>query len=104
MLMNIRMNFIVCIQENNMDELEFQIVTKYVGRLKQELQDEIIDVIWDMGIAVTNAKKLKNGSNVLFLKFNRDNSSMCIIDQKVWGLKTSRKLGLVVVSEQLVQQ
>lgn len=87
-----------------MDELEFQTVTKYVGRLKQELQDGIVDTIWDMGTTVTNAKKLKYGSNVLFLEFNRDNSSVCIIDQKVWGLKTSRKLGLVVVSEQLVQQ
>lgn len=44
-LMNIQTNFIVRIQENNMDELEFQTVTKYVGRLKQELQDGIVDAI-----------------------------------------------------------
>ena len=30
---------------NNMDELEFRTVTKYLSGLKQELQDEIIDAI-----------------------------------------------------------
>lgn len=44
---------------NNMDESEFRIATKYLGDLKQELQDEIVDAIWDMGIMVTTAKKLE---------------------------------------------
>lgn len=30
---------------NNMDESEFRIATKYLGDLKQELQDEIVDAI-----------------------------------------------------------
>ena len=44
---------------NNMDELEFRTITKYLGRLKQELQDEIVDAIWDIGTAVARAKKLE---------------------------------------------
>lgn len=32
-----------------MEELEFQIVAKYIGRLKQEIQDEIVEMIWDLG-------------------------------------------------------
>lgn len=66
-----------------MNELEFQIVTKFVGRLKQELQDEIVYVIWDMGTMFTNSKRLKNGNNVLFLELNRDNSLVCRIDETV---------------------
>lgn len=44
---------------NNMNESEFRTTTKYLGNLKQELQDEIVDVIWDIGIMVTTAKKLE---------------------------------------------
>lgn len=44
---------------NNMEELEFQIVAKYIGRLKQEIQDEIVEMIWDLGTMVTGAKKLE---------------------------------------------
>ena len=44
---------------NNMDEPEFRTVTKYLGGLKQELQDEIVDVIWDIGTAVDRANKLE---------------------------------------------
>lgn len=82
---------------NNMDESEFRIATKYLGDLKQELQDEIIDAIWDMGIMVTTAKKLEEQKQHVFLEFNRDNSLVCRIDQIVWELKTSRKPGLLVV-------
>lgn len=42
-----------------MDEPKFQTVTNYLGRLKQELQDEIVYAIWDMDTTVTMAKKLK---------------------------------------------
>lgn len=42
-----------------MDEPKFQTVTKYLSRLKQELQDEIVDAIWDMDTTVAMAKKLK---------------------------------------------
>lgn len=44
---------------NNMKEPQFRTVTKYIGELKQELQDEIVVVIWDMGTFVARAKKLE---------------------------------------------
>ena len=44
---------------NNMDQPEFQAVTKYLGMLKQELQDKIVNTIWDMGTEVTRAKRLE---------------------------------------------
>lgn len=42
-----------------MDELEFWTVIKYLDRLKQELQDEIVDTICHMGAAIVKAKKLE---------------------------------------------
>lgn len=30
---------------NNMNELEFHTITKYLGKLKQKIQNEIIDMI-----------------------------------------------------------
>lgn len=42
-----------------MDEPKFQTVTNYLGRLKQELQDEIVDAIWDMDTTVAMTKKMK---------------------------------------------
>lgn len=44
---------------NNMNEPEFRTYTKYIGELKQEFQDEIVDTIWDMGTIVDRAKKLE---------------------------------------------
>ena len=44
---------------NNMDEPKFRTITKYSGGLKQKLQDEIIDAIWDMSTMVPRAKKLE---------------------------------------------
>lgn len=35
-------------------------VTKYLGELKQEIQDEIVDTVWDMGSVVARAKKLED--------------------------------------------
>lgn len=42
-----------------MDELEFPTVTKYLDGLKQELQDEIVGAIWDIGTIAIRAKKLE---------------------------------------------
>lgn len=80
-----------------MDEPEFQTITKYLGGLKQELQDKIVDAIWDMGTVVTREKKLKEPKQRLFLEFRISNLLACKIDQAVLGLKASRKHKLVVV-------
>lgn len=44
---------------NNMDKPELWIVAKYLGGLKQEIQDEIVNAIWDMGTTIARAKKLE---------------------------------------------
>lgn len=42
-----------------MNELEFHTITKYLGKLKQKIQNEIIDMIQDMDTATTGEKKLE---------------------------------------------
>lgn len=42
-----------------MDKLELWIVAKYLGGLKQEIQDQIVNAIWDMGTTIARAKKLE---------------------------------------------
>ena len=42
-----------------MDKLGFWTVTKYLGGLKQEIQDEIVDAIWDMRTTIAKANKLE---------------------------------------------
>lgn len=55
--MNIRRNYRLHIR-NNMDEPKFWTVTKYDAGLRQELQDEIVKAILDIGTAVARAMKL----------------------------------------------
>lgn len=58
---NIQMNFIVCtLKLIQIDEPVFLRVTKYLGELKQEIQDDIVDTVWDMGSVVARAKKLED--------------------------------------------
>lgn len=46
-------------KRNNTDELEFWTITKYISGLQQEIQDEIVDMIWYLGSIVARAKKLE---------------------------------------------
>lgn len=45
-----------------MDKLELWIVAKYLGGLKQEIQDQIVNAIWDMGTQKLEERK----QNVVF--------------------------------------
>lgn len=45
-----------------MDKLELWIVAKYLGGLKQEIQDQIVNAIWDMGTKKLEERK----QNVVF--------------------------------------
>lgn len=44
--------------KNNMNESKFWMI-KYIGKLKQEIQDKIVDTTWDLGSPVVRAKKLE---------------------------------------------
>lgn len=40
-----------------MNKSKFRTIAKYIGRLEQKLQEEIIKPLWNIGMMVARAKK-----------------------------------------------